>query len=388
MNEDHLDFTRTGPGTLAGKYLRRFWQPVSRARDLAPGQARPIQVMSEKFTLYRGEEGAPHLVDFRCAHRGTQLSTGWVEGDCIRCLYHGWKYDGSGQCVEQPGEDAGFAPKIKIRSYPVREYLGLLFAYLGEGEPPELRRFPDFERPFYFEVGSVESWPCNYFNRMENDPAHVPWVHRESLIRNGRQERLAVRSVAAEETEYGVRAGSSVPGKPVEYVHYHMPNSTQTRSRARVEGSRADAATLWADRLFFHVPIDDESNHTYVLDLIHLTGAEAEAYAERRRQAQPAEAAVLNDMAEQVLAGKTRIKDMDQDLSAYKLFWVEDYSSLVGQGAIPNREADHLGRGDAHVILVRNIWRRELAALREGMPLKEWRTPAGLADMSLVVAGA
>ena len=97
MNEEDLDFTRTGPGTLAGRYLRRFWQPVSRARDLLPGQARPVQVMSEKFTLYRGEDGTPHLVDFRCAHRGTQLSTGWVEGDCIRCLYHGWKYDGSGQ---------------------------------------------------------------------------------------------------------------------------------------------------------------------------------------------------------------------------------------------------------------------------------------------------
>src|SRR6266542_3694406 len=89
------DFAHTGPGTPAGRFLR------------------------EDYTLYRGEEGQVHLVDFRCAHRGTQLSTGWVEGDCIRCFYHGWKYDGAGQCVEQPAEDAGFASKVRIRSYPV-----------------------------------------------------------------------------------------------------------------------------------------------------------------------------------------------------------------------------------------------------------------------------
>jgi 5,5'-dehydrodivanillate O-demethylase len=82
--------------------------------------AYPIRIMSEDFTLYRGEGGTPHVVAYRCAHRGTQLSTGWVEADCLRCFYPGWKYDGSGQCVEQPAEDASFAQKVRIRSYPVR----------------------------------------------------------------------------------------------------------------------------------------------------------------------------------------------------------------------------------------------------------------------------
>jgi len=86
---DWTDFAHTGPGTLAGRYLRRFWQPVYRSDALLPARAKPIQVMSEELTLYRGERGKPHLVAFRCAHRGTQLSTGWVEGDDIRCFYHG-----------------------------------------------------------------------------------------------------------------------------------------------------------------------------------------------------------------------------------------------------------------------------------------------------------
>src|SRR5205814_5830003 len=86
---DWTDFIHTGPGTLAGRYLRRFWQPVYVAKDLLPGTATTFRTMSEDFTLYRGETGAPHLLQLRCAHRATQLNTGWVEGEEIRCFYHG-----------------------------------------------------------------------------------------------------------------------------------------------------------------------------------------------------------------------------------------------------------------------------------------------------------
>src|SRR5262245_4768037 len=119
---DWKDFVHTGPGTLAGRYLRRFWQPVGRATDFALGRAYPIKLMSEDYTLYRGEDGAPHIVAPRCPHRGTRLSVGWVEGNDLRCFYHGWKFDGSGQCIEQPAEDHAFCRKVTIRSYPTAEY--------------------------------------------------------------------------------------------------------------------------------------------------------------------------------------------------------------------------------------------------------------------------
>src|ERR1051326_4419365 len=109
---DWTDCVHTGPGTLAGRYLRSFWQPVFRAQDLRSGQAVPIRIMSEDLTLYRGQRGATHVLAFRCAHRGTQLSTGWVEGDNLRCRYHGWTYAASGQCVEQPCEPTPFCEKV------------------------------------------------------------------------------------------------------------------------------------------------------------------------------------------------------------------------------------------------------------------------------------
>jgi 5,5'-dehydrodivanillate O-demethylase len=148
----NLDFVQTGPGTLAGRYMRMFWQPVYRSDGLMAGRAVPLRIMNEDFTLYRGRSGAPFVVGPRCAHRRTALSVGRVEGDCIRCLYHGWKYDEGGKCIDQPAEPAGFTKSVRITSYPTREYLGLIFAYPGGGRQPELPRFPEFEAEGILEV--------------------------------------------------------------------------------------------------------------------------------------------------------------------------------------------------------------------------------------------
>jgi nitrite reductase/ring-hydroxylating ferredoxin subunit len=177
---DWTDFVHTGPGTLAGRYLRSFWQPVARSQDLVAGRPQRVRIMSEDFTLYRGQSDQAHLLEARCPHRGTYLSTGWVEDDDLRCFYHGWKFDSTGQCVEQPAEDADFCRKIRIRSYPVEEYLGLVFAYLGEGDPPAMYRFPTWEAP---DAGVRNAypmvWPCNYFQFLENgvDHVHGSFVH-------------------------------------------------------------------------------------------------------------------------------------------------------------------------------------------------------------------
>src|SRR5207245_2509728 len=150
---------------------------------------------------YRGESGTPHVVDFRCAHRRTQLSVGWVEDDSIRCRYHGWRYGPDGQCVEQPGEPEPFCERIRINGYPTQEYLGQIFAYLGEGEPPELPRFPDFDQP-----GVLDCWAqlhgCNFFTAIDNDPIHVYFVHHTDQQWRGWNGNPPI--VWGEERDYGM----------------------------------------------------------------------------------------------------------------------------------------------------------------------------------------
>ena len=245
MNFD--DVVHTGPGTLAGRYLRMFWQPVCCSHELSVGQALPIRIMDEEFTLYRGESRAAHLVGHRCAHRGTQLSAGWVEGDFIRCFYHGWKYDGAGRCVEQPAEAETFAPKVRVPAYPVQEYLGLIFAYLGVGEPPPLPRYPKMESAdISLDVAGLRRI-CNYFNNVENslDSAHVRFVHRRH--RDSVQDHIVLGdpTITVEESEWGVERHAKYPDGKEVTVFFGMPNINYTNGQVvDPEIKRADVIYL------------------------------------------------------------------------------------------------------------------------------------------------
>ncbi len=135
---DGTDFIHTGPGTLAGRYLRSFWQPILLSEELLPERPLRVYVMGEWLTAYRGASGRAYVTEDRCPHRSTQLSLGWVEGDNLRCFYHGWMFGPEGRCVEQPAEGNNtLKDRIRILACPVREYMGMVFAYLGEGEAPE-----------------------------------------------------------------------------------------------------------------------------------------------------------------------------------------------------------------------------------------------------------
>ncbi|MBM2810992.1 MAG: hypothetical protein HW416_1751 [Chloroflexi bacterium] len=282
------DFVHTGPGTLAGRYLRMFWHPVCRAHDVKPGWTKPIRLMGEDFTLYRGESGTPHLVAFRCAHRGTQLTAGWVEGDDLRCYYHGWKYDATGQCIEQPGEREPFCQRIRIASYSTEEYLGLIFVYVGEGEAPVFPRYSEIER----EEGVLENWleelPCNYFNRLDNaaDSVHVPFVHSN---RNGKGARIPM-NLQARETDYGMtcedhsesRVARDRSGWQRRPSMFHMPNMNLMdlgpKNKALEIGSRT--AVMW------RVPIDDVNHIVIGAQRVKVFGENVQTYLEQLEEQQ------------------------------------------------------------------------------------------------------
>jgi 5,5'-dehydrodivanillate O-demethylase len=365
------DLVSTGPGTLAGRFMRRFWHPIHRAEDLLPGQAKPIEIMSERFTLYRGETGTPHLVDLRCPHRGTQLSAGWIEGDSIRCMYHGWCFNSEGQCTEQPAEEKSFARKIRIKSYPAREYLGLIFAYLGGGEAPAFPRYRHMEEDGVLEVLSTEVWPCNFFQRIDNngDTYHVPFVHRGAYSASSDNNRAGLPEISKEESPWGTTGYASFSQGWRNVFQFFMPNVYAFRNPS------PEPECAWEDRMQWDVPLDDQRSLEFRLRRLPLKGDVAAKYRDRAAAAAEAKVSVAQ-MGEAVLSGKLKFEELDHFFKdKISLVHAQDYVAQVGQGTRADRAREHLGRSDLGIILFRKIWERELNALADGKPLKKWVLP-------------
>jgi 5,5'-dehydrodivanillate O-demethylase len=391
------DLEPVGPGTPTGRYLRLFWQPVMRAKDLAPGRAKPLEILGEKFTIYRGADSAPHVVAYRCPHRGTPLSLGWVEGDEIRCRYHGWKFACTGQCVAQPNEDRPFSEKVSMPSYPTREYAGLIFAYLGEGAPPPFTQYPDLDRPGVLVADPVEVLPCTFWNRFDNDHAHRHWVHRATALKKGRDDILILHHEVADATAYGWKGTRKVKGQNGDaetslgevlkggwaeaeramglatVTHWFMPNARMLFQRTRAKGF--EHSDVWDAKVVWTVPVNDTSHATFDVTNTPLEGAQARAYLEARAE-QEEEAETRWDLAEAILGGEMTLEDLPDDMSGYTSFTIEDYVTQVGQGSIAERGAECLAVSDEGPIFHRRLWLREVNAMMDGKPLTDWRLPA------------
>jgi 5,5'-dehydrodivanillate O-demethylase len=365
-----ISFEQTGPGTPAGVFLRRFWQPVYHSVDLAPSRPVPLRIMGEDFTLYRGESGAVHLVEPRCPHRGTQLSTAWVEGEALRCFYHGWKFGPDGQCIEQPAEESAYAHKVCMRTWPTREYLGLVFAYFGEGAPPELPAYPTFER--FSGLVEVDSYlrECNYFQNVENslDMSHVGFVHGDN--RAAFSGIGLGRSLQATETEWGLSYSFVRPDGRARVQQFGMPNifyMTALPTEPDID---------WQESIFWWVPIDDERHMQFSLHRVPIDGEAAARFKERRAQQQTEIDIAHQELCASILAGMTTLAEVDR--KRVDFVRLQDDIAQVGQGIFASRNSERLGRADVGVTAIRKLWRRELGAAAEGGALKQWHRPANL----------
>jgi phthalate 4,5-dioxygenase len=185
--EQNETLTRTGPGTKLGGLFRRYWIPAMLASELPEADCPPVRVglLSEKLLAFRDTDGRIGLIGEFCAHRGVSLWFGRNEEHGIRCPYHGWKYDVTGQCVDVPSEAGnGYCDKIRLVSYPCVEMGGVIWTYMGppEQQPP----LPSFEwvgLPDSHRFLSKRIQECNYLQAMEGgiDSSHVSFLHRGEL---------------------------------------------------------------------------------------------------------------------------------------------------------------------------------------------------------------
>ena len=203
--EDNELLCRVGRGTPMGDLLRHYWMPCLPSSELPAPDSPPkkVRLLGEDLIAFRDSRGDVGLIAANCPHRGASLFFGRNEEDGLRCVYHGWKFDTEGHCIEQPCEPDGGQFKDKARQpwYPVEERYGLIFAYMGPAEKrPTLPRYECLENMDDGETveaddssiggGGPAIIPCNWLQIMENslDPVHVEWLHQHFF--NYVQERL------------------------------------------------------------------------------------------------------------------------------------------------------------------------------------------------------
>ena len=227
--EDNELLCRVGPGTPMGELMRQHWLPAVRSDELPVPDGPPLRVklLGEELIAFRGTSGNVGLIQNACPHRGASLFFGRNEEDGLRCVYHGWKFDVSGACVDMPSEPAesNFKSKVHARAYPTRERGSIIWAYMGPREvPPPL---PDLEpnmMPQDEVLLETAYRHCNWMQAMEGDidTSHLSFLHSGGeLLENQRPKSFSYYSLKDKspryvvlETDFGTSYGAFRPAEP------------------------------------------------------------------------------------------------------------------------------------------------------------------------------
>ena len=166
-------------------FLRNCWYAAGWSRDFEPGKLYPLTILNEPVVVYRTANQTPVALQDRCCHRLAPLSMGRLEGENLRCMYHGLKFAPSGRCIEVPGE-AKIPPQVKVRSYPVRDEYSIAWIWMGDAAGAEAELIPDFvgvDDPHWAMHPGRMDYRANYTLINDNllDLSHIGFLHANSL---------------------------------------------------------------------------------------------------------------------------------------------------------------------------------------------------------------
>lgn len=389
--------------------LRRYWQPIALTEEIPVGGAPlPVRVMHEELVLFRDDQGYAGLLGLHCAHRGADLSYGRLEDGGLRCIYHGWLYDRTGRCLEQPGERLGaaaiektdqrgteapslalgtaeFHERIRQTAYPCQERAGIVFAYLGPGDAPLLPGYEFLQAPEACVLPGKILHACNYLQGNEGnlDPAHQSFLHRltgdtsnEDGVRQILNTRATSPIIDPEETDYGVRIYAvrqiAADKNNVRVSNFILPNL------CAVAGDRYGYLVQW------HVPIDDTHHWRYQL---------------RFRREVPFELAEREEVRRAVLPDYRLPRNQDnrylQDREEMRTrsfaglgpdFSTHDCCVIEGAGPVQDRTQEHLAYSDRAIVAMRQLMLRAVRDVQDGRePPHVVRDPATNAFPHIVV---
>jgi phthalate 4,5-dioxygenase oxygenase subunit len=405
--EDNELVTRVGPGTPMGNLMREYWIPVLQSEDLATPDSDPMRVklLGEDLIAFRDTSGQVGLLAHNCPHRGASLFFGRNEEAGLRCVYHGWKFDTTGQCIDMPNEPAesDFRTKVKAVAYPCRELNGIVWTYMGSrSEPPPLPELGWALVPAKQRQSLRYARACNWLQALEGDidSSHVNYLHRrldqqDSLstaprvfVSTDEDRKLfqyfrgnGTPTLQVLDTEVGVTYGAKRPGDGAHdfwrITQFLLPFYTSIPGNAAM-----GSAKIW-------VPLDDE--HTMIWEPSwSLTGAElAELDRGGRAGRVPRRgfAPHTSDPLSRWNFAENGANDYGIDRQRQKTvnYTGLDESNPLQDGAIQetmgpilDRTVEHLGSADAMIIRVR---RRLLEVVRAHRDDAE--TPPGVEQPNL-----
>lgn len=376
-----------------GDLFRRFWLPVALSRELPEPDCPPVRlrILSEDLIAFRDTHGRLGLVARYCPHRGASLYFGRNEQGGLRCVYHGWKFDVNGSCVDMPNEpaDCSFKHKIRQLAYPTREAGGVVWAYMGP--PKEMPELPELEwtlvpqNQLYVHKRFQH---CNYLQNVEGevDSSHVSFLHREfqpdKFAASIAGQALLARAkdsapkFMVEETDYGLAIGARRNWDPEHYywrlTQFLMPSFTLIPSEA---GSPINFTAA--------VPVDDTNMVGFTVTWLpdrpineHDIGT-IESWAGAYAEVDPKTFEPLANRANDYFLD--RDKQRSENFTGMRGIREEDIAVQEDQfgGPIADRTKEHLGTSDAGVIALRRRLLHAVLDLRAGRePLEPHREHA------------
>ncbi len=384
---DNTLITQVGPGTPMGEVMRRYWMPALLSEELQEPDGTPVRVrlLGEDLIAYRDTEGRIGLMQNACPHRGASMFFGRNEESGLRCVYHGWKFDVTGACIDMPNEPAesNFKHKIRATAYPCEEKAGVVWTYMGPAatQPPlpgyEWMRLP--EGHMYISKTLEE---CNYLQGIEGgvDSSHSSFLHRNltdtdpTLGVNGYRARSTAPRLEVVYRDYGYTYASIryIKDENANYVRAYqfvMPFQQQRAGYIGMAGNQRPGVQghMW-------VPIDDE-NH-YVFNFMYARDGGALDHDEFLRQEHRTGRGPEDYLPGTYKLIKNRANDWQIDREVQRNV---NYTGITGtntqdmaiqetMGAVYDRTKEHLGTSDSAVIATRRMLLKAVKDVQAGLP--------------------
>lgn len=388
--EENETLTRIGPGTLMGELMRQYWHPVLYSYELSARDGDPVRVrlLCENLLAFRDTEGGIGLIQENCPHRGASLFFGRNEFGGIRCVYHGWKFDAEGRCVDMPNEpaDNDFKHKVRARTYPCREAGGIIWAYLGKGAPPRLPALEWAQLPDANRFMTKRYHECNWAQALEGDldSSHVGFLHSAldksvpgfgmgqrpdssyDTIGNNRQPRVEVL-----ESDFGMWVAARRP-KTADLFYWRatalvmpyytmIPPSGDVPIHVNIWQPMDDEVTLvWSIQYHGGRALNEEEHVKLKSGLYEHYGPD---------DALPA----TPEAGGRWRARASRRNDFELDRQAQRStsftglrgFWRQDRAVVESMGPIYDRSQEHLGPSDLGILRFRRLMLRAAKAYEQ-----------------------